>query len=511
MDCALCVAQSVATDRIVSLRNVPLSIVNASPVGQPLRLYTGPGGGALGMELSGVGEVTIPLRLGIGAGVAASVVERLRIGRVAAGGVGVLVDMTFTDAATGAHVQNVGATGSSNAGLVVSSVANGTGTGIRIGGPLGESRPTLSTGIDITGGTGLRYNALAAGSGTAIDVGGSTPPRRAVDATASGTDHIAGTFRANMLGTGLLGTSVSGSYSDPVHAPRTGVRGFAATNSNQAADVITGMFGQTQRGGTGGTNTTSIAIDALAEGLGVNHAGLAIGARVRATSTNAGTSAAIGLLAEVEAFPSHLAIAVRSGDIYLGSSATDMPPGMPLSFTNGLVANASSTRMYDVRVSGMMSLISPFGALHMQTVGSGVTTMLWPTATPPSGTVLRSRRQGLDTTVLMWSPQLGGLQFVTLAAAVNSVVPTNGTGVARIAADALGSFLSGLSGGTDGAVLTIIVVQGALTLLHEAAAAAPADRLRTWNGADVVIDGDGAASFWYDALSLRWRMLSYLP
>jgi hypothetical protein len=159
LDCLTCTAgaQSLATNRLVGLHDVPLSIANTSQIGQPLRLFTGPGGTTLGLEVSSVGDVTIPLRLGVGSGVGAASWERMRIGAIApAGGIGLSIDLVGTDSSTGIRLQRLGASGSDHAGLSITSASNGLGTGIRIGGPSGSGRPTVGTGLDIHGGTTVR-------------------------------------------------------------------------------------------------------------------------------------------------------------------------------------------------------------------------------------------------------------------------------------------------------------------------------------------------------------------
>jgi hypothetical protein len=510
MDGGLVLAQSFATPLLVGRGNEPLSIVNASPVGQPIRLSTGPGGVTLGIEVGGTGEITIPLRVGIGQGVGAAPTERLRIGKVpAAGGTGVAIDMLSSDSSTGLRIERVGVTGVDHAGVVISSDMNGIGTGIRLGGPAGGTRPTLGTGIDITGGTGLRYSALTAGSGTAIDIGSTMAPRRGIDVTTSGTEHIGGIFRANMLGTGLVGMSVSSSYADPPHEPRIGVRGFAATNANTAADVIIGVKGHVLRGGNGGTNTTSIGVDALSITTGSSHGGLVIGARAAAMTSGAGTTAAIGLVAEATGAPG-LAIGVRSGDVFLGGASHGMPAGIPATFTQGIGPLTNITYMHDARVSGTLSLQRTTSTVHMRSYGAGTAMLEWPPLKPPIGSVLTVTSVVADTVRLGWSMPRGPVMNHVLPLGGANILPVDGTCVLRIMADAVGSGLAGLQPGADGAVVTVIVTDGSLVFINESLAVPAADRILTNTGGDVQVFANAAATLWYDVYSQRWRLISYV-
>jgi hypothetical protein len=506
LDCLTCTAgaQSLATNRLVGLHDVPLSIANTSQIGQPLRLFTGPGGTTLGLEVSSVGDVTIPLRLGVGSGVGAASWERMRIGAIApAGGIGLSIDLVGTDSSTGIRLQRLGASGSDHAGLSITSASNGLGTGIRIGGPSGSGRPTVGTGLDIHGGTGLRYNAINDGSATAIVIGATTPPRRGIEVTTSGTDHVGGMFRSNMLGTGLVGLSISGSYTDPVHAPRVGVRGVAATNSAVAADVMTGVLGQAMRGGLGGTNTTTIGMDAMAESIGANHSGLAIGLRAQARTGSDGSSAAIAVLADIDTSRG-LAIAARSGDTYLGSDVYDMPSVE--TFSNGLRTNRSVTRMFDGRISGTLGLIGQGAFVFMRPYALGRVVMEWPARPAAPGSVLTVASTRADTVRLAWRGGGTGMYVVAMPFNIPITVNTDDQSIVRIMADPGGSVLAGLTPGTHGAQVTLMVVQGIVGVANEAFGAAEADRIMTPTLGLVMIIAPGYATFWYDGQDRRWRL-----
>lgn len=502
--------QSIATMRLIGVGDAPLSIVNTSQPGQPVRLVTGPGGTRVGLEVSSVGDVTIPLRLGVGTGVGAATRERLRIGSITASdGIGMTIDMAGTDSSTGLRIQQVGASGSANAGISISAVSNGLGTGLRLGGPAGSGRPGLATGIDIHGGTGLRYNAINDGSGTALVIGATTPPRRGVEVTTSGTENVGGIFRSNTLGTGLVGMSLSGSQEEPPHIPRIGVRGYAATNSAVAADVVVGVQGQVYRAGLGGTNTTSIAVDALAESMGSNHGGLAIGLRARAMSSGQGTAAAIAILAQADTAVRGLAMAAQSGDVYLGSDAGDMPV-IP-AFSNGITTNASVTRMYDARISGMLGLIRPTARVFMRPYAQGQVVLEWPARPAPIGSTLRVAAVRADTMQLAWTGGGDGMNVVQMPFNIPLTVNTKEEAIVRIIADNGGSWLAGLAPTQHGAQVTIMLVQGVLSIMNDAFAAAEQDRIITPTLGVVVLNAPGYASFWYDGADNRWRLTQVTP
>lgn len=518
-------AQRIAAD-VVDLRGVmawdgttgsyigtsspaPLSIVHRAMVPQPIRMYGGPGGSLLMLDIASTGEVQVPRGLGLGPGVAPGVGERLRIGRIANTGTGLIIDMTATDSATALAVRNVGASGTVHAGIAITAVANGSGTGLRFGGPSGSGRATLGTAIDVTGGTGYRYNALVAGAGTALDIGATTPPVRGIDVTAAGSDHIGGVFRANMLGTGVVGIARSGSWTDPPVEPRVGVRGHAASNSTVASDIIVGVLGTTVRGGSGGTNTTSIGVDARADGQGTNHGGLSVGLRAAATSTDAGTAAAIGVLADVEPSTSHLAIVARRGDVYLGSSTADRPGGVPLALSQALpTANTSTTYLHTARISGDLVLrhtTSPPTVVQASPQADTIVYRL-PTTAPDPGAVLAAATVAGDTVDLAWTLPAS---TATLTVAEPTVL-TADAAVYRIVTIDDGA-LRGVRTPGRSRILTIAAVQGSLPVRHEDIDVDPADRIRLPGGTDRTIVEDGMLSLWYDATSARWRMLSQVP
>ncbi|MBU3741865.1 MAG: hypothetical protein FGM24_06215 [Candidatus Kapabacteria bacterium] len=507
--CAALRTQSLSTSRLVGTADMPLLIVNASQVGQPLRLLTGPGGATTGLELSSVGDVTIPLRLGVGSGVGAAGWERLRVGSLqATGGTGMTIDLAGTDSSTGLRLQQIGASGSMHAGLVITSASNGLGTGIRIGGPPSSGRPSLGTGIDIYGGTGLRYNALTDGGATAVVIGATTPPRRGIDVTVAGTEHVGGMFRSNMLGTGIVGVSMSGSYTDPGHVPRVGVRGAALTNSAVAADITIGVLGESVRGGLGGSNTTSIGIDALAQSMGSNNGGLAIGLRASAQTSLQGRSAAIGVLVDV-APEQGLAFAARRGNVYLGSDTFDVP--LADTFTNGIMVNRSVTRLYDARISGMLGLVAPTSRVFMRPYAQGQVVLEWPARPAKVGSGLRVAGVRADTMQLAWTGGGDGMNVVQMPFNIPLTVNTKEEEIVRIIADNGGSWLAGLNPGQHGVHVTIMVVQGILTIMNEGFAAAEQDRIITPTLDAIVLNAPGYASFWYDGADHRWRLIRVTP
>lgn len=490
----------------------PLSVVNASPIAQPIRLFTGTGGSVLGFELSGAGDVTIPFRLGVGNGVAAAASERFRIGAIHSGlQTGLTIDMRFADSTTGVSIRDIGNSGSIGSGISLTSAANGTGVGIRIGGPAGSGRATMLTGIDITGGLGLRYNALSAGSAKAIDIGSTTPPNVGIEVTASGSSHIAGIFRANTQGMGVVGISRSGSLSDPDHRPRTGVLGYATTASNTAADVITGVRGEVLRAGTGGTNTLSIGVEAEAASIGTADGGLAVGLRARASTAGNGTTAAIAALFESDTSRGHLALAVRGGHTYLGSTSHDRPPGI-WTFSEGLATeNLSTTWMYDARVSGSLTLrgrASAFAAILPP--NSGQWKYRWPSEPPDVGYSLGVIGRQNDTFQLGWMPMAASvyLQFEPGGQIINQLGNRN---VVVASSSQAGSRLIGMAVPNHPVVVHFINIANELTIVHEDIGAPAEQRFRSPFGNDIIITDEGAITFWYDVIGQRWRVISYIP
>jgi len=80
------------------------------------------------------------------------------------------IDMTATTTSSGLVVRNIGATGSSDAGVLIGTAAAGAGTGIRIAGVAGFNSP--STGIDMTiSSTGVIVTPNNTAAGVGIRIG----------------------------------------------------------------------------------------------------------------------------------------------------------------------------------------------------------------------------------------------------------------------------------------------------------------------------------------------------
>jgi hypothetical protein len=312
-----------------------------------------------------------------------------------------------------------------------------------------------------------------------------------------------------MLGSGLVGVSVSGSYGDPPHAPRVGVRGFAATNSATAADVMIGVMGQTQRGGLGGSNTLSIGVDATAESMGTNHGGLAVGLRARARSSGQGSSAAIAIVAEADTLSASLALAAQNGDVYLGSDGSDMP-SLP-AITGGISTNASVTRMYHTRISGMLGLVRPTSRVFMRPYAPGQVVLEWPARPSKVGSTLRVAGVRADTMQLAWTGGGDGMNVVQMPFNIPLTVDTKEEEIVRIIADNGGSWLAGLAPAQHGLTVTIMVVQGVLSIMNEAFAAAEDNRIITPTLGVVVLNAPGYATCWYDGADHRWRLIQVTP
>lgn len=516
MHCIVCgtCAQTLTASNVRAGEG-PLSLIASSAIAQPIRMYTGANGTLLSLEAGSMGDVSIPMRLGIGTGVGAAIMERLRVGSVDS--TGIVIDMIGTSASTGLLIDDVGLTGTDHAGIVIAAASNGYGTGLRIGGPAGGTIATLGTGVDITGGTGLRYNALTAGSGTAIEVGFTTPPLRGISVAVAGAGAVGGTFRTNTNGTAVVGLAQSAAYADPPHVAGVAVRGYAATNSNVATEEIIGVLGTVVRGGSGGTNTTSSGIVGRADGQATAHGGLVIGVLGAASTAGNGTTGSIGGFFSTPRYAFNLSLAVKGGDVYLGSTDQDRPPGFPSSFINGLGSgNHTTTRMYDARISG---------ALVMRGTGTGTTRIVagrtgsldaiyaLPASMPLAGDVLMAGALDGDTARLAWKSGTSFLPVATLAAlpqgAIDPIDPGNAS-VLRLTASPVGSFVSGFAGGYDGRVITLLVQAGSCVIVNDDPAAPAAQRILTGQ-AGLELIGPAATMLMYDAEMQRWRMLSYIP
>ncbi|RPI67254.1 MAG: hypothetical protein EHM43_09105 [Ignavibacteriae bacterium] len=218
------------TGALIGTREInPLVIATTAPSAQPIRFYTGNNGTLRAMEIGATGHVTMRGPLSIGAATMAAANDVARIATIAPnGGSGLTIDLQGSVNATGLRLIGVGLTGTEEGGIVLSSQSNGTGTALRLGGPTGSPRPTFATGLDITGGVGLRYNALTTGDGTAITIGSSTAPRRGIEVVASGSGHAGVIAQANSSGTAIVGSAQSAAYQPPEPERGVGVLAIAA-------------------------------------------------------------------------------------------------------------------------------------------------------------------------------------------------------------------------------------------------------------------------------------------
>lgn len=438
---------------ISSRETLPLVLGTTAPVAQPIRFLVGPFGSTRALEISGVGETWMQGPAAIGSTAGTEPGTLLHVADVSAtDGRGVHVDLRGTATSTGIEVSSIGITGSEHAGMVLSSTVNGAGTGIRIGGPNGSGRATLQTSIDITGGTGVRYNALTSGQGTALEVGGTSAPQRGVDIHVSGSSSVGVVARANTLGTGIIGGSASGSYDDAPVLPNTGVFGWAASNANATADTVTGIFARALRGGSGSRGMISVALRADATSQTTNHAGTAIGILADAQAEAPGVAVPIAGLFRTTR--NGIALAAAGGDVFLGARTEHVPE--PLASLSMLTETLSTTHAFAVRTSGPRSRL-------------GVRTVILP--------------QGATATL----------------------DPTDAE-VVRVVCDAAGSDLYGIAGATAGRSLIIVNVDGPLVLHDDGALAPEEERFLLPDNVDIVIPTDGAVQLWYDDISHGWRI-----
>lgn len=433
---------------------------------QPLQFLVGANPQVLAMQLSTAGDVQVPLRLGVGSGVGPALNERVRVASIdAMNGTGVVVDMVGTKTSNGVVIKNIGLSGTENAGIVIQSASNGLGTGLRLGGPPDAQRPTLGTGIDITGGTGIRYNALSAGTATALDIGGTVPPSRGIDVTTSGSDNVGGFFRTNMLGAALIGSAQSAAYADPPLRARVGVRGHAASNSAAFVDDIIGILGTVTRGGNGGSQTQSIAVKAIADAVALTHSGLVEALHGEVSTSAAGSYGAIAAHLIAPPLQNSFALVVSGGaTVILGCSDDDRPPGLSSTIMSALgTSNTSTTYMHNVRSTGAMS----------------------------------TRNFSMR-----------GNTLPDLVAGVHHDVNIGTYSVVRVWSTAPGSAITGFNGGADGKVLLVVNRGAPLTLVHEGIGSQLTNRITSMSGEDRTTINDGTFLLWYDASLQRWIMIA---
>jgi len=433
---------------------------------QPMQFLVGASPQIVAMQLSTAGDVQLPLRLGVGSGVGAAFNERVRIAAIeSTDGNGVVVDMVGTQASNGIIIQNVGLSGSDHAGIVIQSASNGSGTGLRLGGPPDAQRPTLGTGIDITGGTGIRYNALSAGTATALDIGGTVPPSRGIDVTSAGSENVAGFFRTNMLGSALVGSVQSAAYQDPTFIARVGVRGNAASNSASSADDIVGVLGTVTRGGNGGSQTQSIAVKAIANGIATAQSGLVEAMRGEVSTTAAGSFGAIAAHFIAPSMKNSFGLVISGGaGVVLGCSDDDPPPGLSTTMSNALgMGNTSTTYLHDARVTG-----------------------------------------GLSTRNF----SMRGSTLPDLVAGAQHDVDIGSYSVIRVWSTAPGSMITGFTNGADGKVLLVVNRGAPLTLEHEGIGSQMMNRITSMSGENITTVNEGTILLWYDSSLQRWIIIA---
>jgi len=454
-------AQTISTTTLLNPSNTTLSIVNASTEGMPIRLSTGPLGQIISLEVDSRGGTWLRGPVSIGSDVGATTREQMRVGQIATNsGTGIHVALTNTLQSTGVAIRDIGPNGSDHAGLLLTSQANGTGTGIRIGGLLGSGRSTLQTGIDIVGGLGIRYNALYSGIGTALDIGGTNPPKRGIEVVTAGTDHIGITSRANTSGTGIVGISQSLNSEPLLVQARTGVIGYAASNSALSSDTLTGAMGQAVRAGSGGTQTVSFGLFGRAISRSSQHSGTSIGVYGEAASQSVGQYTTISGC--FVGSGSTLSLVACGGDIVLGGRRELLPRQIVTPFfTQHNMLTTVTT--YDACITGTASIhqlcLPPSG-------GSAVVAGFVATVDVSSPGVQRIETQGAVA-------QLGGLECTV----------------------------------QSGRVVHILVDNGPVTLRHDEMATPAELRFQLPNQEDIVLVSGIVYSFWYDAQDQCWRLL----
>jgi hypothetical protein len=421
---------------------IPLVIAHTGPIPQPVRILVGPGGSTRALEISGFGEALFRGPMAIGPTTGTDPSTTLRLADVVDGGRGIGIDLRNRPS-YGLHISNIGASASEFAGILVSSAQNGVGTGIRVGGPAGTT-PTLSTGVEIWGGTGIRYNALTSGSGTALDIGGTQPPNKGITINVSGGDQVGLSARANTLGTAVAAASISSSYSGPPTFPGTAIVAMSATNSNATADSAIGVRALVRRAGVGSRNITSVGVLADVAATGSLHSGTAIGMMGRASNTSPGTAVAIG--GAFSALPGHLALVALDGDVHLGSRNGSPLPTLDASTLSG--SRESTTYAHHFATSGAVRLASRVAA---------------------------------------W----------VVKGAVNAVD-----------ADDAGAEVHGVLQPADGRVVVLTFDADGTTVVHQAGQVDPQYRIILHGEANLVVPLYGAITLWYDGEEERWRLIA---
>ena len=439
---------------IGSRETVPLVIGTTAPVAQPIRFLVGPFGSERVVELTGNGETWIKGPMAIGATTGTLPNTQVHLADVAPeNGIGMSVDLRGASSASGIQIRNIGLSGESAGGVILSAQANGLGTGIRFGGPVGSGRGTLLTAIDITGGTGLRYNALRAGEGTALEIGGTVAPQRGVDVEVSGSGQVGIMSRANTLGTGVIGMSASGAYDDIAVVSNTGVLGWAASNANTRADTVTGVRAMSQRGGQGSRGMMTVGLRTEARSVTQQHAGSALGLLAQASAMAPGVAVSIG--GAFRTPQNGFAMVSLSGDTFLGSATDEVPED--LAALTSSTGTQTLTHAYAVRTSG--------ARYHV------------------------------------------GVKTVTLPQGGAGMVDPGPGEILRVQTDVAGSTVDGLEGAEEGRTVIVINLGGPLTLHNNAGQALPGQGFLMPDGLDVLVPPDGGVQLWYDAISNGWRLV----
>jgi hypothetical protein len=447
---------SVGAD--VALRSPASQAVRIQSGGTTDRIVVASGGGVTvsNMPVAGTG-VTIDMTAGANAGATG-----LSIGSFASNAnarTGIAIDLANTSNSTGLAITNIGATAMN--GILINSTSNGNGTGIRIG-----ETTTLGTGISIRGGSGIIYNALNTGDGTGISIGGSTAPQGGITVRTGGTNNWGGRFLANASGMGVLGSSTSGAYSGvPDTINLVGVRGYVASNSNVAAEIHYGVYGQSLRGGAGGTNTRSYGVYGTAAQNSTSNAGLGVGVygTVSSSSSYAGTGGGFGGLFDVAAGTKTQALAVIGGaDVYLGSSNADQPSALTSFLGTG---NTNTTRVFNIRTSGTQTYVGSTSGTVGISAPATITTpysLVLPNAQGAASTFLRNDGSGN----LSWVSAVTSVGLTMPAGFSVSGSPVTSSGTLAVSTTLNGPVRGNGSGFTTGNTNLTSEVSGILPLAN---------------------------------------------
>ncbi|MFM8770683.1 MAG: hypothetical protein ACKOE4_01470 [Candidatus Kapaibacterium sp.] len=98
---------------------------------------------------------------------------------------------------------------------------------------------------------------------------------------------------------------------------------------------------------------------------------------------------------------------------------------------------------------------------------------------------------------------------IMLPAAVPALITIVSGSVIRLQTDLNGSIIAGIRTDAADRLLTLVVTQGTVTLIHEHPNVDATDRIRLKNGVAMQLTTDDMIQLWYDQEIQRWRCYSF--